>query len=243
MRENLRLYLLISLVVHLFALLPLLLMEGPRVSELVPRRVVIEFTESPERTPPEVSPEKAKLPELQPSELADSLQMHGPAVLPIPGAGLGSGPSQTGRTAAEGGRLDYRKTEQPLLPEPKSFAAPIPPAELLSREIVEPAAEEGGFERTGALEWKGRERRLLRAAGIRFPDILLEEGLEVDVEAILTVAPNGQVNSVDIVRSSGYASVDRAVERAIFGYLFEPSGSPGDDAGQIRFRFRLKRGD
>jgi TonB family protein len=243
MRENLRLYLLISLVFHLVALLPLLLMEGPRVSELVPRRVVIEFTESPERTPPELSPEKAKLPELRPSELADSLQMHGPAVLPVPGAGLGSGPSQVRRPPAEGDRLDYRKTEQPVLPEPNSFAPPIPPAELLRPETVEPAEEEGGFDRAGALEWKGRERRLLRAAGIRFPDILLEEGLEVDVEAVLIVAPNGQVSSVDIVRGSGYASVDRAVERAILGYLFEPSGGPGDDVGRIRFRFRLKRGD
>jgi TonB family protein len=84
---------------------------------------------------------------------------------------------------------------------------------------------------------------LLKTAGITFPDILLEEGLEVDVVAGFTVAANGQVIEVDIIHSSGYPSVDTAVQRALRSYLFEPSADSSEDVGQIQVRFRLERGD
>jgi TonB family protein len=246
MRENARLYLLISLGVHACLVFLLFLLEGPRVSEVIPRRVVIEFANSPERTPEVVSPERSRLPDLEPRELAESLQMQGPKTLSIPGA-RSAADSQKQRLPGGGERLAYTRTEQPLVPELTAPAAvPALPPELLSREIESPKitpTEQSGFSEAGALEWRGRERKLLRAAGIAFPDILLEEGLEVDVVAVFTVAASGQVIDVDIVRSSGYASVDRAVERTILGYLFEPSENAGEDVCQIQYRFRLERGD
>ena len=61
--------------------------------------------------------------------------------------------------------------------------------------------------------------------------------------AEFTVAANGQVVKVDILRSSGYGSVDSAVERALYSYLFERSADSSEDVGRVQVRFRLERGD
>ena len=84
---------------------------------------------------------------------------------------------------------------------------------------------------------------MLKTAGISFPDILLDEGQEVEVVAVFTVAANGQVVEVDILRSSGYATVDTAVQRALYSYLFESSADSSEDVGQVQYRFRLERGN
>ncbi len=247
MRENYRLYLLISLVIHLCLFLLLFLLKGPQAPEPVSRRVVIEFSPPLERSSPAVKPEQTRLPDLEPRELAGSLKMEGPKTLSVPGAGAAAAPLQESRDIG-GDRLRYTVTEKPVLPNRSISVAPPRPEELLAREIetsapASPLPEENGITRTGALEWKGRERKLLKTAGIPFPDILLEEGLEVDVAAVFSVAPSGQVIEVDIVRSSGYASVDRAVERAVLSYLFEASDDTGTDVGEIHYRFRLERSD
>jgi len=259
MTENIRPFFLISLGLHLCLIILLFLMKGPRVTEVLPRRVVIEFSQRSERTLPAVAPEQAGLPDLAPQELAESLKMEGPRTLAMPGmrSPVDSPQPQLSRG---GERLAFAATQEPLLPQPSSpAAAPLLPAQLLARELESPPApapaedgglaeeggntEDGGYSQAGALEWRGRERKLLKTAGISFPDILLEEGLEVDVVAVFTVAANGQVMEVDIVRSSGYATVDTAVQRALYSYLFEPSGDPSEDVGQIQVRFRLERGD
>jgi TonB family protein len=257
MTENIRPFFLISLGLHLFLIILLFLMKGPRVTEVLPRRVVIEFSQRSERTLPAVAPEQAGLPDLAPQELAESLKMEGPKTLAIPGmrSPVDSPQPQLSRG---GERLAFAATQEPLLPQPSSpAAAPFMPAQLLARELESPPApaedgglaeeagntEDGGYSQAGALEWRGRERKLLKTAGITFPDILLEEGLEVDVVAVFTVAANGQVIEVEIVRSSGYATVDTAVQRALYSYLFEPSGDSSEDVGQIQVRFRLERGD
>jgi TonB family protein len=247
MTENVRLYFLISLGFHLCLVLLLFLMKGPRVTEVVPRRVVIEFSQSRERTPPAVAPEQTRLPDLAPQELAESLKMQGPRTLSMPGTKSAVETPQP-LVPRGGERFNYATTEKPLLPRSSSpAAAPLLPAQLLAEELESPPAstptEESGFTEAGALEWRGRERKLLKTAGISFPDILLEEGLEVDVVAVFTVAANGQVTKVDILRGSGYASVDTAVQRALYSYLFEPSADSSEDVGQIQVRFRLERDD
>lgn len=97
--------------------------------------------------------------------------------------------------------------------------------------------------RADELDWTGYERKLLKRAALNFPEVLLSEGQEVDVEAAFTVAPSGQVIRVEITRSSGYTLVDRAVERALLNYLFEQSASGERDRGVIKFMFRLERTD
>jgi TonB family protein len=254
MTENFRLYLLISLAFHLCLVLVLFLMKGPRLTEVVPRRVVIEFTQGRERTLQTIAPQQTRLPDLAPQELVESLKMQGPKTLAMPGTQSVVDVPPQPEFAGRDERLSYLPTEKPLLPDPAPpAAAPLLPAQLLAEEMVNTPAlipvedeepfEDGGYTEAGALEWRGRERKLLKTPGISFPDVLLEEGLEVDVVAVFTVAPNGQVIEVDIVRSSGYATVDTAVQRALYSYLFEPSADSNEDVGQIQYRFRLERGD
>ncbi len=90
-------------------------------------------------------------------------------------------------------------------------------------------------------KWESGKRKLIKSTGLRFPEILLEEGQEVDVEATFFVAPSGQVIQVEITRSSGYTLVDRAVERTVAGYFFEESQVDRREKGVIRFHFRLER--
>ena len=61
------------------------------------------------------------------------------------------------------------------------------------------------------------------------------------MEATFKVAPSGPVTQVEMTRSSGYSTVDRAVERALVNYLVEASATDDEDTGRIRFRFRLER--
>jgi TonB family protein len=101
------------------------------------------------------------------------------------------------------------------------------------------APQTAGYMPPAALEWKTGGRSLLLQPRLRFPELLLEKGLEVDVEAAFIVAPSGQVTSVVITRSSGFASVDREVEQALRDALFAESSQ--QDSGRIQFRFRLER--
>jgi TonB family protein len=259
MTENVRLYLLISLGIHLSLVILLSVVKGPRMAEVVPRRVVIEFTRDREQQLPSFAPEQERLPDLQPQELADSLSMEGPKTLAMPGMKSAEDSPQA-ESSTGGNRLSYETQENPLLPQPVSpAAAPILPVSVLSEEPTssplavsaeegkrpgeEGMSEDGGITEAGALEWIGRERKVLKTAGIPFPDILLEEGQEVDVLAEFTVAANGQVKEVNIVHSSGYAAVDIAVQWALRRYLFEPSADSSEDVGQVQFRFRLERSD
>jgi TonB family protein len=259
MTENIRLYFLISLGFHLCLVLLLFLVKGPRLTEVVPRKVVVEFTQNRQQTLPPVAPEQTGLPDLQPQELAESLKMQGPRTLAMPGT---KSAVDVPLLKSAGGveRFSHDTAEKPLLPEPVSpAAAPVLPAQLLAEELEGPPeavlsedggraedverSEDGGYTEASALEWRGRERKLLKTPGVSFPDILLEEGLEVDVVAVFTVAASGQVIQVNIVRSSGYATVDTAVQRALYSYLFEPSADASEDVARIQYRFRLERGD
>jgi TonB family protein len=253
MTGNIRPYFLISLGFHFCLMILLFLMKGPRVTEVVPRRVVIEFSQRSERTLPPVTPGQEGLLELAPQQLAESLKMEGPRTLAMPGT-RSVVESPQPRLFQGGERLTFAAKQEPLVPQPNSpAAAPLLPAQFPARELESPPAplpaedggltKEGGYSQAAALEWRGRERKLLKTAGITFPDILLEEGLEVDVVAVITVAANGQVIQVDILRSSGYATVDTAVKQALRSYLFEPSEDSSEDVGQIQVRFRLERGD
>jgi TonB family protein len=144
------------------------------------------------------------------------------------------------------------RSEKPRLAEPSDeLSFPSPEETLLgalgggargrgtSETTV--AETEGGYTQETALEWKGRQRQLLRGLELKFPELLAEKGLEVDVEAVFAVAPSGQVTRVEITRSSGFASVDRSVEQAMYNTLFEISSAQEEDQGHISFHFRLER--
>ncbi len=71
-------------------------------------------------------------------------------------------------------------------------------AAAAAETAADPAAalETAGYTPTTALEWKAGGRTLLLPPRLGFPELLLEKGLEVDVEAAFVVAPSGQVTRV-----------------------------------------------
>jgi len=117
------------------------------------------------------------------------------------------------------------------------------PREVLALQAAAPAAAGAGrgIPEAPALEWEGRARTLRSSGSPAFPEILVREGRDVDVEALFAVAPDGRVLRVDIVRGSGYAAVDREVEKTVQGYLFEPASEGSEDTGRVRCRFRVER--
>jgi len=248
-----------SLAVHacLFALM--LFLKGPRFPEAADRRVVVEFDAAP---PPLAQPLRAERPPagrqvLPPVALADSLRLQGPQRLSLPAGSAGPAPATRAATR--------QQTPLPPRPEvppgPAAVSLPSPREALALQRPVAPAAPpapaasapsapapdaggatvERGFLQTPALEWKGRARTLRSSGSPVFPEVLLREGRDVDVEAVFTVAATGQVVDVEIVRSSGYAAVDREVEKTILSYLFEPTREGGEDTGRVQFGFRLER--
>ena len=251
-------YFLVSLGVHLALLLTLVLLKGPQVPEIRQRRVVVELSrrrELPERpqTGRQPTPPGAPAPDTRPA--AGSLDLSGPRTLAVP---VGPAPEQT--PPARSRPVEVGRAALASAPRPEAAVAPAPqvrvaapsPEEILA-DMPVPGAAAGrqdavgrdspvrGYPDAGALEWGGRERKVLKAARPEFPQVLVREAQEVDVEAAFWVARSGQVTRVEITGSSGYSTVDRAVERALFNYLFEPSPVEQEDTGRIRFRFRLER--
>jgi TonB family protein len=235
-------YLGLSLAVHAVLAVLFLLLRAPQPARTEEMRVILEFTPlessqlraTAERPAAGVQASGAAVPSFPPGEDI-------PAPVPgYPGRALAAGSSE--RTAA----AEFR------LPAPPAYEAEIAvpaPAAVLDR-VRNRAAGSGRREAQSALPagdtelvWSGSGRRLLKQGDLSFPDILLREGQELDVEARFNVSPEGRVTNIKITRSSGYILVDRAIERALSEYLFEGSATGEMETGLIRFRFRLERLD
>jgi TonB family protein len=235
-------YLMLSLAAHAVLLGLLLLWRLPQEPEPPTRRVRLEFRR---RGDSRVLP---------PSRPAASTRRAVPGLRVPEGGRLATPPA----AVAPAGPAARRPAAPPQLPrlqgpparasEATGAAALPTPAQALralsGKEREEPptgsnSAEAAGYMPSSALEWKAGGRTLLLQPRLRFPELLLEKGLEVDVEAAFIVAPSGQVTRVEITRSSGFASVDREVEQALRNALFAESSQ--EDSGRIQFRFRLER--
>jgi TonB family protein len=237
-------YLVFSLAAHAILLALLLLWRIPPEPEIRERRVMIEFSR------PAAGPSSATRPAALPQRAIPGWRVpEGKALAlpPVPAA------SPDARKAVS---LPEAQRRLPLAPPRASEATGAPasptPAQVLrglgadtrsgalaDSPAAAPAPEATGYAQTTALEWKEGERTLLLPPRLPFPELLLEKGLEVDVEAAFVVAPSGQVIGVQITRSSGFASVDREVEQALRNALFAESSR--EDSGRIQFRFRLER--
>lgn len=233
-----------SLAVHA-ALLGLLLGWQPKPAP-APRaqRVLLEFRRGPlSGSPARRRAGGAALPGLP-------VPVGGPLSIP---AGTGVRPQALPRTTVPPEALSLTSSERPRPAAPAAASAIPAPSEALrglqpaGTQVPAPlpaeasiaAAAAGGIEPSTALEWEGKERTLLRGPDIRFPDLLLDKGLEADVEASYVILSNGQVARVQITRSSGFASVDRTVQQALGNVLFAEAA--GEEAGRIHIRFRLER--
>ena len=234
-------YLGFSLAFHAALLGVLLFWKLPSSRQPDERRVVLEFARPASNRPlalPASPAAAAPLPGLAVPE-------GGKLAVPVRSTGVSSAGVRVAVPAETIRRAGPDRPEPATIPS--GLAVPAPSA--AARGIVEagptPAASlpeqagKGGYAPSAALEWIGRERSLLRGPEIGFPEVLLEKGLEVDVEASFTVSAGGQVIRVEITRSSGFASVDREVEQALRNALFEVAA--GEDPGRIHIRFRLER--
>ena len=253
-------YLMLSLAAHAVLLGLLLLWRLPLEAEPPARRVLLEFRRPGDsRVPPPAGRSPAVQP---PSSRAASSRRAVPG-LPVPeGAQLAMPPAAVAPAgpaplAPQIPRLQGPPAQVPeatgaaALPTPaqalgalggkerEQAASPEQPAPREEPPIGDNAPQTAGYMPPAALEWKTGGRSLLLQPRLRFPELLLEKGLEVDVEAAFIVAPSGQVTSVVITRSSGFASVDREVEQALRDALFAESSQ--EDSGRIQFRFRLER--
>ena len=260
-------YLASSFILHLGILVVFMLLKGPELPRLTERRVVINFTREPLITPSNLRSEGDQaVPEMESQRRSVQGQaILDPDKLPVPGG-------VNVRQAIEPMQVAERAEREEIgAPRLESQALVILPE--LADPTAEPSSEDrlqlelervlsqvrkdsdpedlpsgGGITGPGALEWRDRPRKLLRQGTLEFPEILKDEGREVDVGARFAVTVIGQVINVEIVQRSGYAAVDRAVVRAVSDYRFE--ALPADihvadhlDYGLIRFFFRLEHSD
>lgn len=91
------------------------------------------------------------------------------------------------------------------------------------------------------ITWLGDKRKTLIIKEPEFPEILIQEGIEVDMEVKFFISPEGFVIDTDILKSSGYNSIDMAVEKIIGTWVFEKSDQGRTDSGVVPIRFRLKK--
>ena len=237
-------YLLFSLAAHAGVAALLLLWRLPPEPEPREWRVMIEFSRpAAGRRPEAVSPARPRKP-LPGWRAPEGKTL---ALPPAPGA-----PLPGGKTAALPEAPRSLPAPPPRVSEATGIAALPTAAQVLrglgaadrsepraSVQAAAPAPGTAGYAQATALEWKEGERTLLLPPRLRFPELLLEKGLEADVEADFVVAPSGLVSGVRITRSSGFASVDREVEQALRNALFAESSR--EDSGRIQIRFRLER--
>jgi TonB family protein len=244
-------YLAISIVFH--GCLLLVFSYWKIVREPLPesRMVIIEYHGRALRRSP--SEGRQSDPLAQDSGRSRGLRVTDAGMLSLPAAAAriaGEARAKAGAPAEAPSPIE--RADKPRLIQPGDSPAVPSAAETLKKALAasggEPSsstppetATAGGYTQETALEWKDRQRRMLRSPELRFPELLAEEGLEVDVVAAFAVAPNGQVTRVEIMRSSGFASVDRAVVQALHNALFDASPGDAEDQGRISFHFRLER--
>jgi TonB family protein len=240
-------YLGISLAVHAGLAVMFLLLRAPQPLQSEEIRVILEF--SP------LDRDRVLSRESLPSREAAGRpnQEIGQRGVPVPVFDSGGAIAAPAPGPAEGLRVEERSermpTVQPRLPAPAPAAPEVVLPEaadvldrVLSRVKASPDGPPDRNRPVGETElvWRGAGRRLLQQGALSFPEILVREGQEVDVEAGFLVSPDGRVTEIEITRSSGYILVDRAIERALLEYLFEGSATGETEAGLIRFRFRLE---
>lgn len=80
-------------------------------------------------------------------------------------------------------------------------------------------------------------RQLLESPAAVYPGRAVLRGLEGTVHLTMTVDPSGVVIAVELVKSSGHGSLDRAAIEAARGYRFEPG--EGTITVSKPFTFRL----
>ncbi|MBJ19829.1 MAG: hypothetical protein CL933_10455 [Deltaproteobacteria bacterium] len=135
--------------------------------------------------------------------------------------------------------------EEDLVPDPPQPVKPMEKDPLLEEDPFEDleleALETLEVEEVPIEEPLGEEpeelRQLLESPAPVYPKSAVLRHLEGTVHLSMTVAPSGDVVAVELVKSSGHGSLDRAAIEAARGYRFEPG--KGTITVSKPFTFRL----
>lgn len=163
---------------------------------------------------------------------------------------VGSFLAGNGRQAAEMARVDPPAG----VPAPRR-GAPIRRAEISVASIAAPAVPDR--RPTEALEEISQQigpgislagpvsdRALISYERPAYPDWAKESGVEVTVELLFTVLPDGRVKeNIQVARTSGYRDFDLRAQSSLRHWRFENlgNGATGEQWGRIEFNYRLKQ--
>jgi TonB family protein len=190
--------------------------------------------------------------------LSPSVGLPGPSVglASMGGMGVGSGLPGSGGTSQlnRGGTGSGGGGTVVPLEMKRSGTRPAPAVATVAPKIEEkPAAPRKSSEGVAAqrtlagstLLGPVADRQLLNFVQPRYPDWAKNEGVEATVRIYFVVLENGTLKeNVVIQKTSGYQDFDANAVEALRSWRFEPlpTGSAGEQWGEITFRYRLSGG-
>lgn len=160
----------------------------------------------------------------------------------------------TGEPLAREGHKDILSMRDDISPGPaigERLLVKRPSAILTKKGVKE---HPGLPDRSGVFHEEGRKdeyqitgpvsaRGIVRAVHPRYPEWAEKGGIQGEVQLRFWVLPEGVVNRVEVVTTSGYADLDQIAVAAMRQWLFEPvSQQEGmqEQWGMMTLRFQLK---
>ncbi len=152
-------------------------------------------------------------------------------------------PPQPREVTADGESPPEPAAAEPIPPAPRSKPAPPPVAAAAPPEInIGGTDSESNAIVTGENVIPASPDRKARNRPPPYPEEAARKGQQGAVDVVIHVSPYGLTAGVDVLRSSGYASLDRAARQAVIEWRFLPAvkdGAPIPFDMPMRFVFSL----
>lgn len=87
---------------------------------------------------------------------------------------------------------------------------------------------------------KGAARRLISLPSIDYPESVRKKSGQGRVELLIEVGPDGRVEEIEVLKSSGYAKLDINAKNAYRNAVFSPSPSGERATGVVVVTFRMR---
>jgi periplasmic protein TonB len=87
---------------------------------------------------------------------------------------------------------------------------------------------------------KGAARRLVSLPAIDYPESIRKKSGQGRVELMIEVGPDGRVEEIEVIRSSGYPRLDMNARNAYRNAVFSPSASGESATGVVVVTFRMR---
>lgn len=87
---------------------------------------------------------------------------------------------------------------------------------------------------------KGAARRLVSLPAIDYPESIRKKSGQGRVELMIEVGPDGRVEEIEVVKSSGYPRLDMNAKMAYRNAVFSPSASGESATGIVVVTFRMR---